>query len=70
MGRLLRNNLSVVLWVAAVILATGLLFCVYAGVSFGVRTVRAGYAPDLIKQEEIATFNLTGAAELKKLRGK
>ncbi len=70
MERLLRNNLSAVLWVAAFVMAAGLLFCIYTGISFGIRTVRAVYAENLIKPEEIASFNLAGAAELKKLRGR
>ncbi len=70
MEKFFRNNLSGSLWAGAAVFSVISVWYVWGTVSFVITEVRSAYGDDLIKSGEIATFDLDGAAEVQKLRGK
>ncbi len=70
MERFFRNNLSGALWVGTAVFSIIFVWYVWGVFSFVRTEVRSAYGDDLIKSGEIATFDLDGAAEVAKLRGK
>ena len=70
MEKFFRDNLSGVLWTGAALIGGALLWYGISAGLFVASSVRSAYGDDLIKDGEIATFDLASVEDFKKLRAR